>query len=139
MSLKKSLSQIKQELAFLQPYGVVLYGSYASGKATSRSDIDIAVITQKRGREENLKIWRSLLGKTVPPYDIKVFELLPLEIQISIADTCKVVFGNAGDIFEYFYRFRRAWKDVRPRFLENQFRSFKEKAALLRRARAAGF
>lgn len=139
MPSKKSLLQIKKDLAFLQDQEVLLYGSYASGKMGSRSDIDVALVTRSGDRQDNLRRWRSLLGQAPPPYDLKIFELLPLEVQITIADTSQVLFGDAGDISEYFYQFRRIWKDVQPRFRENQFHSFKEKAALLRRAKAAGY
>ena len=135
----KLLSKLREELAFLQKYECVVYGSYVSGQRTSRSDVDIAVITREKSARENQQIWRSLLGKAHSKYDIKVFELLPLQIQIAIADNNVVLFGDRGEISEYFYQFYKIWRDVKPRFIENQFSSFKEKIAFLRRAKAAGY
>jgi hypothetical protein len=37
-----------------------------------------------------------------------------------------VVFGDPLEISEYFYYYRKLWKDVEKRYLENQFTSYKE-------------
>ncbi|MEM2985143.1 MAG: hypothetical protein QXL24_07970, partial [Candidatus Jordarchaeaceae archaeon] len=37
-----------------------------------------------------------------------------------------VVFGDPLEISEYFYYYRRLWKDVEQRYKDNQFTSYKE-------------
>lgn len=116
---------------------MVIYGSYAQGTNTIRSDIDVAVIAKENKPQKSLEIWRGLLGSVPQKYDVKVFELLPLEIKAGVMDSYFVIFGEWGGISEYFYHFRKLWKDVKPRFEQNQFSSFREKKALLQRFLAA--
>ncbi|MBI2669444.1 nucleotidyltransferase domain-containing protein [Candidatus Woesearchaeota archaeon] len=139
MPSKKSLDEIRKNLASLQKYDLVVYGSYSKGTRTARSDIDVAVITRKKEYAENVKIWKALLGKVPLPYGLKIFELLPLDIQMGIIENHRVLFGNALDLSEYFYTYRKAWNDVRQRFQENQFSSIRQKIVLMRAAKAAGF
>ncbi len=129
----KNLQEIKKDLSLLNDYEVVLFGSYASGKADIRSDIDIAIITREKDRKKAMELWNKVLGKAPENYDIKIFELLPLHIKASLFQNYKVVFGNRLDISEYFYEFRKLWNDMKYRFKENQFRSAKEKIMALER------
>ncbi len=131
----KNITEIKNDLSFLNDYEVVLFGSYASGKVDIRSDIDIAIITREKDRKKAVKLWKKLLGKAPNNYDIKIFELLPLQIKASLIQNYKVVFGNRLDISEYFYDFRKRWNEVKYRFKENQFKSAKEKIMVLERYR----
>ena len=131
----KDIKAIKNDLSLLKDYEVVLFGSYASGKADIRSDIDIAIITREKDRKKAMELWKKALGKAPDNYDIKIFELLPLHIKASIFKNYKVIFGNRLDISEYFYEFRKLWNDMKYRFEENQFKSGKEKIMALERYR----
>ena len=126
MSCKKSLSEIRRDLEPLRDYWVVVYGSYARNQCTPRSDIDVAVITKIRDPNVNIKILWTLFSKIKPGYDVRIFELLPLPIKISVINNYIVIFGDPLDISEYFYFYRKLWKDVKPRYLANQFNSYKE-------------
>lgn len=126
ISYRKSLEEIRKDLKTLNEFWVVIYGSWAKGETTSRSDIDVAVITRTEDTGANIKIRRKLLGKTPPLYDVKVFELFPLHIKASVMAKYTVVFGDPLEISEYFYYYRKLWKDVEKRYLENQFTSYKE-------------
>lgn len=128
----KDLQDIRDELHFLSDYEVVVFGSYASKKADSRSDIDIAVLTREKDRTRCMEIWTEMLGKVPDSYDLKIFELLPLQIKASLIQCYEVVFGNRLDISEYLYRFRRLWNDSKQRYLENQFTSSREKIKALK-------
>lgn len=127
----KDLQEIRSDLHLLMDYEVVVFGSYASKKAYSRSDIDIAVLTKKRDRTRCIEIWTEMLGKVPEGYDLKIFELLPLQIKASLMQNYIVVFGDRLDISEYMYDFRKLWNDSKQRFFENQFTSSREKIKAL--------
>ena len=109
--------------------GILLYGSHARGEATERSDVDICLVKPKPGTYE--RVLEKLGGK----YDVKVFEELPLYIQIEVIRSHRVIYGDELELSEYFYRFRKLWKDMEHRVKENQFKSVREKVKLRRRAR----
>lgn len=54
------------------------------------------------------------------PYDVKIFELLPLRIKMSIIKDHIVVYGNELELSEYFYHYRKLWMDSKHRII-NQF------------------
>ncbi len=124
---------IRSDLAFLRDYEVVIFGSYASKTANNRSDIDIAVITRINDRTRCIKIWKGLLGRAPPVYDIRIFELLPLQIKISVITNYEMIFGNRLDLSEYFYIFRKMWHDTKHRIEENRFGSAKEQIEVIKR------
>lgn len=125
------MEKLRHDLAKLKNFDGVVYGSYCTSNFHKRSDIDIAIITRKTSPATNQKIWSQLVGQAPDIYDIKLFELLPLEIKISIAKNHLVIFGNKLDISEYFYHFRKLWVDVAHRYYENQFTDFREKIKAL--------
>lgn len=126
MSSSDLIKRIREDLKDLSRFWVVLYGSHASGNATSRSDIDIAVITQLKDRKANVQVFQSILKYNHPPYDLKLFELMPLYMKIRVIEHYVVIFGDELDISEYFYFWRKLWKDVEPRYERNQFKSLAE-------------
>lgn len=136
MSSKPSLKKIKKDLEKLKKYETIIYGSYASNNLTPRSDIDIGIITREKDEKKNRKIWHNILGQAPEKYDIRVFELMPLNIKISIINNFKVVWGDRKEISEYFYHFRKLWKETKFRYKENQFKSWKEKLEILRKRKS---
>ena len=108
--------------------GILLYGSRAQGCWSERSDIDICIVAP--GNDYVLmRINKKLGGK----YDVKVFEKMPLYIQIEIIHNHRIIYGAAAEIGAYFYRFRRLWADMEPRIRDNRFSSVGERMALRRR------
>ena len=126
MQYRKSLNEIKRDLQPFQNYWVVLYGSYVTGTYTPRSDIDVAIITKEKDPRRNRRILFKLLSKVKSDYDLRIFELLPLHIKAEVMDNYIVVFGDPLDIAEYFYFYRKIWKDMKWRYLENQYSTYKE-------------
>ncbi len=124
--LRETLRPLKEN------YDVILYGSHAEGAAHPKSDIDIAVISLEKNTEKNIEIQENLLGKFPLTFDVRVFELFPIYIQISIIDNYKVIFGDILEISEYFYSIRKKWDDCKHRILSNQFSSHRERLALLK-------
>jgi len=131
MSSPLSLARIRNDLRAFQKHEVVLYGSSATNTSTSRSDLDIAIITRNNNPAKNKKFWLQALGLVPEQYDLKVFELLPLEIKAAIIDRHRLIFGDALKISEYFYHFRKLWADVKPRYYAHQFQSITEKMKVM--------
>ena len=132
MKLDK-LRKIKEKLKLLEEkYDVVIYGSYVEGGTRPSSDIDVAVLSYETNKEKNIKLQKELLGKFSLKYDIRIFELLPIYIQISIVQTYWVIFGVPLEISEYFYYFRKKWDDCKHRILSNQFSSYYERLSLIK-------
>jgi predicted nucleotidyltransferase len=113
-------------------YDVVIYGSQVEGGLRPDSDIDVGVITYEINIETNIEIQKELLGMFPLNYDIRVFELFPIYIQISIIENYIVVYGDILEISEYFYSFRKKWDDCKHRILSNQFSSFSERLNLIK-------
>lgn len=57
--------------AYEEPEAIVLFGSFGRGEDTSRSDVDIAVVTAK-GKSLSLKKIESKLGREVNIYEIGI-------------------------------------------------------------------
>ena len=127
------LTILKEDLIYLKGKNeVVLFGSHVEGGIRPNSDIDIAVLSLDKDKDNNLKLQEELLGKFPIKFDIRIFELFPIYIQISIVENYLVVFGDSLDISEYFYEFRKKWDDCKFRILSNQFSSNKERLSLLK-------
>lgn len=132
-----SLAEIRDELEPLSDHEVLLYGSALDETTfTPRSDVDVAVLTRERDEEVNRATWRSLLGQAPDRYDVRVFELLPLDVQHDIAEHHAVVFGDHVEISYYLYRIHRLWDDVGPRIEANRFESMAERRRLMNRGEA---
>jgi len=127
------IAEIRENLRSLkQNYEVIIFGSQVEGGARPNSDIDIAVISRENVIEKNINLQKELLGKFSSKFDVRVFELFPIYIQISIIDHYKVIFGDILEISEYFYTFRKKWDDCKHRILSNQFSSHRERLALIK-------
>jgi len=49
-------------------------------------------------------------------YDVRIFELLPLYLKAEVMEKGVVVYShNLGDLYEYFYFFRKLWSDQKQR------------------------
>ncbi len=120
-SLKEHFSEIQNQ------FEGVLFGSQASETASLRSDYDIAIITRSDNHQYNLQKQWDVLKYSQSNLDIRIFELLPLTVQISIIQNYKVIWGDPLEISEYFYSFRKIWKDCRHRILSNQLMHYSER------------
>lgn len=56
VDIKKIQSEIVERLKPLQPEKIVLFGSYASGKATEDSDIDLLLVKDDESSIENYEL-----------------------------------------------------------------------------------
>ncbi len=130
------LPKIEEMKEILEPlkekYEIILFGSVVEGGMRPESDIDIAIITRNKNEKQNIELQKSLLGKFPLKFDIRVFELFPIDIQISIIRNYKVIFGDPLEISEYFYYFRKKWDDCKYRILSNQFTSYHERLFIMK-------
>ena len=115
-------------------FEVILFGSIVENTMRPTSDIDIAVLSRKRDKEANIQLLRDLLGQFPLKFDIRVFELFPIDIQISIIQNYKVIFGDPLEISEYFYEIRKKWDDCKHRILSNLFSSYHERLVLIKQS-----
>ncbi|MEM2133926.1 MAG: nucleotidyltransferase domain-containing protein [Candidatus Jordarchaeaceae archaeon] len=111
------VEKIKRDFGFLTDrrdvLAVLLYGSQASGESTPRSDVDICVVAPEANRNE---LFRTLLRHVREPYDAKIFESLPMYLKIQVIKNHIVVYArNILDLYEYFYTYRKLWKDQERR------------------------
>lgn len=91
--------------------GIILFGSYANGNPTPRSDIDICIVAPNQDLFHMYNYIMEHLHFS-RPYDIRFFEELPLYIQGEIMETGNIILTpNRLDLFEYFVPFRRKWAD----------------------------
>ena len=92
--------------------GVILYGSYSKDEETSRSDIDICIITKSK---PSLAIWNKIMEKQPAPnerYSIFFFHELPLYIKKDIFTEGKVICTrDEPALFEFFFPYRKIWTD----------------------------
>ena len=113
-----------------EKYEVILFGSFVEGGFRPESDIDIGVISRSKNQKYNIKLQKDLLGQFPNRFDVRIFELFPIDIQISIIKNYSVLFGDSLEISEYFYSYRKKWDDCKHRILSNQFSSYHERLML---------
>ncbi|MEA3254407.1 MAG: nucleotidyltransferase domain-containing protein [Candidatus Altiarchaeota archaeon] len=115
------MKHIKKDFEFIKgrALGVVLFGSWAKGEESIRSDIDICLISPEIPLMEILK---QVGGK----YDLKILEDLPLPVKMDIIQEHEVVIGDAVELSWYFYNFRKLWADTKYRMERYYFESADE-------------
>lgn len=85
--------------------GVFLYGSHAAGRAHARSDVDVCVVAGPGlpAEEAQREAWR-IAG----PYDVRVFEDMPLWLQGQVLKGGKLVLARDPAALHDYLRPR--WK-----------------------------
>lgn len=114
--MDKDEDQIKRDLKSLQRHAlaILLYGSKVRNESTERSDVDICVVAPNADHKELYREILRISGKG--GYDIKLFEKLPLFMKMEVIKNHKIIYTkNIRDLYEYFYRFRKLWKDQEHR------------------------
>ncbi len=107
--------RIAKDMKPLQKYAmaILLYGSAARGESTERSDIDMCVVAPDT---DHSKLYREILKISRGKYDIRIFEKMPLFLKIEVIKNHKIIYAkNVYDLYEYFYKFRKIWKDQEHR------------------------
>ena len=117
MDQRAVIEKAAKDLAFLRDdvLGVLLYGSWATGESHEMSDIDICIVAPSV--EDKAALWRSAIAAVHDDsFDVRIFELLPLYLQMAVIERGVVVFSrDIPELYEYFYPFRRIWGDQKHR------------------------
>lgn len=81
---------IEEIITGYAPEKIYLFGSYATGKQTNDSDIDLLIIkdTSKRKIERNRDVRRCI--KTYPPNGLDIFVYTPKELQEGLQQTVHI-------------------------------------------------
>lgn len=88
---------------------IVLYGSHTKGLDRLQSDIDVCIIAPKANSE---KLFNEMLVYNQEPLDIKIFENLPVNVQMEVIDTAiPILVRDELSLSEYFYYRRKICRD----------------------------
>ena len=109
--------QIKKDFRFTTSnpaiQGVLLYGSYATGDDSPRSDIDICIVVPQQDLSEMYSFIMRNLENNISMYDVRFFEELPLYICAEVIERgIPVICRDIPALYEYFYKFRKRWADA---------------------------
>ena len=88
MQTEELIIKLKREFEFIKDdvEGILLYGSCVMNTANERSDIDICLIKPRTTGILN-RIFQKVGGR----YDIKIFEDLPLYVQMNVIENYRVI------------------------------------------------
>ncbi|VVB88902.1 Nucleotidyltransferase domain protein [uncultured archaeon] len=110
------ITSIKKDFSFLferkDVLAILLYGSTANGDETPRSDIDICIVAPNCPERHDLltEVFRKL-DVFSKKYDVRIFEELPLYIQIQIIQKNEIIHAkDIYELYEYFYGIRKLWE-----------------------------
>jgi uncharacterized protein len=93
--------------------GVLLFGSHATGRAHPGSDIDVCLVA---GPEASAIELQHQAWRIAGPYDVRVFEDLPLWMQGEVLETGKVVLArDPVSLHDYLRPKWKQWQDQRRR------------------------
>lgn len=107
-STEQIIKEMKELFVFIREdnriLGLILYGSYAQGKQTERSDIDICIVTSHQDLNAMYQYIFQNLEKDVENLDLRFFEELPLLIRGEIIEKGIVIYTpDMGELTEYFF------------------------------------
>ncbi|MFX1445385.1 MAG: nucleotidyltransferase domain-containing protein [Promethearchaeota archaeon] len=82
-------------------YIFIFYGSRVEGEFCPESNIDIGVFSRNRNQKYNRELQKNLLGQFHLKFYVRVFELLPIDIQMPIIQNNKRLESLLAYIFLY--------------------------------------
>ncbi|MEF8836167.1 MAG: nucleotidyltransferase domain-containing protein [Candidatus Thermoplasmatota archaeon] len=126
--LKKDFSWVRKDERVL---AVLLFGSKVEEEDHAKSDIDIGIVVpgsssfyydcegvsdeKASGEKVLMKVFRKV-NTVSKNYDVHIFEELPLHIKMDIIENHEVIYtSDKLGMHEYFYNYRKLWKDQRHR------------------------
>lgn len=95
---------------------VYVYGSSASGKATERSDIDIALYYDITDKKELYDLQFLVSGSFPDKYDIHMFQLLPLYVSVEVFKGTLLYTDDRGFVHDIAWKTIKEYNDFEPRY-----------------------
>jgi predicted nucleotidyltransferase len=93
--------------------GAYLFGSHATGHATSRSDVDVCLVAGPK--REPVEVLRAAWRKTrlrEDGYDVQVFEQMPLYLKAQVLEQGDLILSrDEPTLSEHLRRWRKIWND----------------------------
>ena len=112
-TIDKFLKEIEKMEFFSKVEFIILYGSHLSDYHHSDSDIDLCIYI--KGEERNLAgIRLNLLKKIDGKFDIQMFQLLPLYVQIEVLKGEPIHIKNEDLLYEVAYNTIEEYEDFYP-------------------------
>ena len=100
MDREEIIAKSNRNFRFLQDkeLGIMLYGSWAPGDASERSDIDICIVAPDV--EDKAALWREAISKPHDDrFDVRIFERLPLYMKMAVIEEGIVVCSRTSWTF----------------------------------------
>ena len=96
--IKKITDQIVKKY---KPEKIILFGSYAWGKPTENSDVDLFIVkkSKKRRIDRGRELRRMLFGNDFPAMDVLIYTPKELEKRISMEDFFIKEILSKGKVF----------------------------------------
>ena len=116
MVKEKHMREIEEDFQFLRDkiLALLIFGSRVKKEEHEKSDYDICIV-KPESREIIREVFRKI-DVSRKNYDVHLFEELPLYIKMEIIKNHKVVFSkDIYGLYEYFYFYRKLWKDQERR------------------------
>jgi hypothetical protein len=118
MASKSLIGRLRNEFSFLKEenvLGVLLFGSRAKGEKGAR-DTDICIVVPGKNCKEVMGEVYKHMDVGAKKYDVYCFEELPLYLRWEIIDNHRIIWSrNEGDLYEYFYYFRKLQAEQKHR------------------------
>lgn len=96
---------------------IILYGSFAEGKQTLLSDIDLAVYYDGT-KEERFKFRMKILGNVNDKFDIQTFQNLPLYVKKEVLKGKVIYCKESRFIYELERSTSKEFDDFKHRFYD---------------------
>ena len=96
---------------------IILFGSFAEGKQTPLSDIDLAVYYDG-SKEERFKFRIEILGNVNNKFDIQIFQDLPLYVRKEVLKGKILYDGESRFLYEVERRTYQDFDDFKNRFYD---------------------
>ncbi len=115
MAERTDIKTLNDDFSFLKDdsrvSGVLLFGSRVGGDIT-RGDYDLCVVSPESKPSLVLSEIYRHVDVYSKRYDVYVFEELPLYMKMEVISNHKIVFArDVPELYEYFYFFRKLWKE----------------------------
>ena len=112
MAEKESVAMVFRDLEFLKDrvLAVLMFGStVSSGENKVNRDIDVCIVAPEGFDIKEVFKRIDVSGKK---YDVWLFEELPLYMKMEVIEKHVIVYcRDILELYEYFYQFRKLWKD----------------------------